>query len=320
MKFFNPLKAMRSPKLREVFYTQYLPQRIPDASPATVRGYKITFNLFDRFLRREARLRDLNNNTVARFQYVRLKEVARATCYRDIASLKAIWTWACKKNLLKEWHDLKPIGLVTPTPIALTQEQVNRVWQAIQAETRPVVVSCSPLLEVPAPVWWSAIYLLSWDTAERFTPIFELHESSLDLENRWVTFPAADRKGRTADNVKRIHADTAAAIEKLLSCYRRRTYCTRVFRWAIGKSLIWRRLADIMTRAGLPDTKEFKFHCIRKSVASHLTAAGGNAQRMLCHTSGATTEKHYHDPRIVHDDSGQLAKLFRPGGNGETPE
>lgn len=304
-----------SPRLATVFHDKYLPQRIPGCADSTLRGYHITLRLFDRFLKRDARLSDLNNATVARFLVDRLQvdRVARVTASRDIACLKAIWSWACRHGMLKKWCDLAPIGVVTPTPVALTQKELHRVWQAIQAETKPVVISCSPLLEVAAPVWWSAIFLLAWDTGERFTPLFEVHEGSLDLEGRWVRFPAASRKGGVADNVKPISVDTVAAIERLLSCYPRRCYNTRVFRWALNKSLVWRALGRIMHRAGLPDSREFKFHVIRKSVASHLTAAGGDAQRMLCHASGTTTEKHYHDPKIVHNDRGQLARLFRPG-------
>jgi len=302
-----------SPRLLTFFESEYIPRRIPAASPSTIKSYRITFRMLDRFLGRDARLCDLNNGTIAAFQVERLKEVRRPTVKRDLDNIKAVWRYCCLRGKLKEFPDLPTISCAAPTPIALSEDDIHRVWQAIQAETRPVVVSCSPLLEVPAPVWWSAIFLTCWDTGERFSAVFNLKEQTIDLTENWILFPSESRKGSVRDNLKPIAPDTAAALGELLELYSRRTYNTRVFRWALNKGLVWRRLADIMERAGLPDSREFKFHAIRKSVASHLYAAGGNAQRLLGHSSQRITDSHYLDPRIAHDDRGQLQRVFRPG-------
>lgn len=302
-----------SPRLLTFFESEYIPQRLPAASASTLKSYRITFGLLDKHLGRDAKLCDLNNSTIAAFQVERLKEVRRPTVKRDLDNLKAVWRFCCKRGLLKVWPELPTISCAAPTPIALSEDDIHRVWQSIQAETRPVVVSCSPLREVAAPVWWSAMFLTCWDTGERFSAVFELKERTIDLEENWILFPGESRKGGVQDNLKPISPDTSAAIGELLELYSRRTYNTRVFRWGLNKGLVWRRLADIMERAGLPDTREFKFHAIRKSVASHLTAAGGDSRRFLKHSDGKITERHYHDPRIAHDDRGELAKLFRPG-------
>lgn len=62
---------------------------------------------------------------------------------------------------------------------------------------------------------------------------------------------------------------------------------------------------------GLPDNRLYKFHAIRKSVASHYEAAGGNATELLGHTSRKITRA-YLDPRIVRKKSA-IDVLFRPG-------
>lgn len=306
-------KRLFSPTLKARFESDYIPQRIPDASPLTLKAYNITFNFFDDFLGRPARLSDLNNKTVASFQRHRLTQVGKATVKRDIDNLKAVWNYFCREGKIAKFPNLKPLCVATPTPVALTEEQIHLVWQSIQAETRPVVIKCTPLVEVAAPIWWSPIFLACWDTGERFSPVFEIKERDVDLDNLWLRFPAGDRKGQREDNIKPISQDTAEAVEKLLSLYSRRHYNTRVFRWALNKGIVWSRMGDIMRRAGLPDTREFKFHCIRKSTASHIRAAGGDAQQLLGHSDGRTTEKHYIDPRIAHDDRSNLARLFRPG-------
>ena len=66
-----------------------------------------------------------------------------------------------------------------------------------------------------------------------------------------------------------------------------------------------------MQRAGLPDTREYKFHAIRKSTASHYEAAGGNATELLGHSSRKVTQG-YLDPRIVRTKPA-VELLFRPG-------
>jgi len=71
-----------------------------------------------------------------------------------------------------------------------------------------------------------------------------------------------------------------------------------------------------MAAAGLPDTREFKFHAIRKSHASHKAAAGVDPQHALGHADGRTTRRHYIDPRIASNERRDLGKLFRPGATG----
>jgi integrase len=63
--------------------------------------------------------------------------------------------------------------------------------------------------------------------------------------------------------------------------------------------------------AGLPDTREYKFHVLRKSVASHYEAAGGNATDLLKHSSRKVTLT-YLDPRVVRP-AAPVDLLFRPG-------
>ena len=73
----------------------------------------------------------------------------------------------------------------------------------------------------------------------------------------------------------------------------------------------FRRLGEIMERAGLPNSRLYKFHSIRKSVASYYEAAGGNATELLGHSSRRIT-KAYIDPRICCKPS-PVGVLFRPG-------
>jgi hypothetical protein len=59
----------------------------------------------------------------------------------------------------------------------------------------------------------------------------------------------------------------------------------------------------------LPTDRSCKPQKMRRSHASHLKAAGGDATASLMHESDSTTRKSYLDPSIT--DSPPAAKLFR---------
>ncbi len=304
-----------SPELpvREFFLAEYRPRRLLAGSPKTLKSYGITLAFFCEFLGREAKLSDLTDTVVCQFAEQRMKVVKRATVKRDLDQLLAIWRFAHTAGILRKGPLMRNISVPTPTPIALTREQVAAVWQAINESAPPVAVNMGPpRKEVPGKLWWSAIFLVCWDTGERFNPVFELTESNVDLDRCWIRFPAHDRKGSGADNLKAIHPETGQAIADLLDCYSHRRSDTRIFRWALNRGNVWSTLGRIMRRAGLPDSREFKFHALRKSSTSHLVAAGGDGRAHAGHASDVTTRSHYLDPRIV-GGPGAPTLLFRPG-------
>lgn len=311
---FNPLRYL-SPPVEPFFQAHYVPQRLLDGSEKTIRVYRVTLNFFEQFIGRTPRLADLTDAQISAFAAWRLKSVSRGTVKRDMDCLLAIWRFAHELGKLKRGPMIRPIHAPTPTPIALTREQIDAVLLAMQTETRPVLVGSGPRLEVPGHVWWVPLFLVCWDTAERISPVFMLQEHSVDLDRCWIRFPAESRKGKNADNVKSIHADTAEAIKTLLSHYPKRQGNSRIFRWTSNDGTLWPRLGAIMERAGIPNSREFKFHCLRKSSVSHVKAAGGDATDHAGHSSPAITKRSYEDPTITGADK-TMTLLFRPGQAG----
>jgi integrase len=183
-------------------------------------------------------------------------------------------------------------------------DELAQVRQAIESERRPVG-------RYKGPDFWLALFLVCWDTGERITPILALDWNAVDLRHRWIRFDASTRKGGRADNMLPIATDTAAALKKL------RPFDGRVFKWPYAPTYIYHRLGKIMERAGLPNDRLHKFHCFRKSTASHYEAAGGNATELLKHSSRRVT-KAYLDPRIVRPTPA-VELLFRPGAANTDP-
>ncbi len=257
------------------------------------------FIQFERFLERPATLSDLCNDTVSAFAACRvLAGRSKHTVNRELSNLLAIWRWCHKKGYLTNWPDVEMEKAPKRAPVALTAEELERVTKAIQMEQ-------SPVGDFSGPDFWMSLFLLLWDTGERIGAAMLLEWSEVDLNGRWVRFTAESRKGGRADNVLRFAEDTAAALRKIKRSE------GRVFEWPYCETYIYKRFSRIMLRAGLPDSRIYKFHCIRKSTASHFEAAGGNATELLGHSSRKIT-KAYLDPRIV-QTTPAIDLLFRPG-------
>jgi integrase len=267
--------------------------------PNTKRLYKTTLGMFELYLGRAARLTDLNDATVSAFAAWRLEAgLSKYSVNKDLFNLLAIWRWSHRKGYVKNWPDVEMEKPPVRVPVALMRAELACVFAAIEAEHAPVG-------RIPGPQFWRPLFLTIWDTGERIGAVMGLSWDRVDLLNRWVRFVAEDRKGARADNMLPIAADTAAALRAI----QRRD--GPVFPWPYCATYIYSRVAKIMRRAGLPDNRLYKFHVLRKSVASYYEAAGGNATELLGHTSRKVTRA-YLDPRIVKTPSA-VDLLFRPG-------
>jgi len=209
-----------------------------------------------------------------------------------------LWRWLHKKRYLTTWPDVALEQVPERIPVALTRTEVAQVIQAIHDESQSVG-------DTAGPRFWLALFLVIFDTAERIGAVMELTWDRVDLPGRWVKFVAEDRKGGKRDILRKIADDTAVALTAI------RRSEGKVFVWPYCATYIYNRFAKIMQRAGLPDTKLYKFHCIRKTTASHYEAAGGNATELLDHSSRKVT-KQYIDPRIAQGEQA-VDRLFRPG-------
>lgn len=188
-------------------------------------------------------------------------------------------------------------------------ERIPRAWSEPELAALLKAASEMPgkVGSVPAGRWWLALLLVCWDTGERITAVMRSSWGDLDLADRWVYFPAENRKGGRRDRQFRLHADTVAALNAIRSPIRE-----RVFFWPWTETSLWGHFTDVLIRAGLPHDRKCKFHKMRRSVATHAEAAGLNATEILGHSCRRVTEG-YLDPRFL--DKPQAADvLFRPGG------
>lgn len=268
--------------LLELLTTTYVPLRGLSDRTTTLYGY--TLAAWAKSLGRSPTLADLDEVAVARFLAARSRDVSPATVAKDRAQLVALWSFAAKRGIVDRWPEVRRITVPERVPEAWTAEEFRRLLAAATLEQ-------TTLAGVPARRWWRALLLLAYDTGERIAALRALRWA--DVRENDVIFRAETRKGGRRDIARPFGDLTGLALEAIREPRR-----DLVFPWDRHPSYLWGRLGIILKRAGLPNDRRCKFHRIRRTTASFYAAAGGDATRLLDHSSPAVTRR-YLDPRIV---------------------
>lgn len=264
----------------------YRLRNLRSASQESIRLWDIALRLLDRYLGRPATSDDLDEDTFAGFILWRRQTVSAATVNRDLTSLLALWRWAHRVGKVDRWPQVELEKVPERIPVAWTQAEFNQLIRT--AKRLDEFIGC-----IPARLWWHGLLMLLFDSGERITAALDLKWTQVDLPGGWVRFVAETRKGKRRDSIVRICSDTVQAIGSLEP-----RHSEMVFPWPFCRGYIWDRYGKVLQKAGLPDDRSRKFHCVRKTTASYVEAAGGNATQALRHSSRQTTLA-YLDPRIV---------------------
>lgn len=265
----------------------YVPARLVGKSQRTVKMYRITINAFGKWLGRPARLADLTTETVSNFLRWLMEntELSPATIEKDRVQLSALWRYAARKNILAEYPDIMPIRVPERVPDAWSNDDMQALLRSCD-NTRGVIG------QVEASKYWSALVCVIYDTAERISAVMQIEHSDIDRDG-WLTVRGEYRKGKTRDKRYRLRPETIARIKAMNDGTR-----GKVFKWPYNATYIWRKFGDVLEAAGLPNNRRTKFHKLRRTTASNFSAAGGDAQALLDHTSRRTTMR-YLDPRTL---------------------
>jgi len=268
----------------------YVPSRLLDASPHTVRLYRLSISAFAKTIDRPPTLDDLTNDLI-RLHLAKRMSARRspATANKDRAQLLAIWRHATTHGYKTTWPDVRELREPQRAPVAWLPGECG-VLLAQSCRERGRIGG------VPAGLFWNALLLVLLDTGERIGAVMQLRWDWLSRDGGFLAIPAEARKGRTRDKVFRLSDATGVAIQKL----REYQPGPLVFAWPHNRGCLWRRFGMVLSHAGLPADRKSKFHRLRKTVATAVYAAGGDAQRALDHRDARTTES-YLDPRITSD-------------------
>lgn len=274
-----------------------LNQRIRD--PKTRRQYGFAFKDFTAALGRAPTLDDLtDDNVVLMMAWQQNKKLAVKTINERRGRINAFWSWLTKRGILRTWPTTPPIPEPERIPVAWSPEQISQLFKCCRKlpGTIDLIRACD---------WWYSLHLALWDTGERITALVNCEWSH--LSGAWLVIPAELRKGRKKDKSYELHEDTLAAIEVIHAQDQARS---KIWPWPYCEAYLWARYKTIRQKFGLPTDRKSSFHRMRKSVATHFEAAGGNATELLSHTSRKVTES-YLDPRFLKPPQAK-DKLFRP--------
>lgn len=265
----------------------YRVKRLRGASLKTIQQHEVAQRRFEKFLARRAYVRDLTDETLADFAAWWLDQGAKAvTINKSIGKLLAVWRFAAQRGLYRTWPTLQKLPEPRRIPKAWTLEQVRSLLSACRRLRGGI---CG----VPESAWWLTLHLVALDTAERIGALLRVEWEWLDLRRSTLTIPAEARKGGLDPAVYKLHPETIAELEKIRNPRRR-----FVWPWPLNPSMVYYRYRKILKSAGLPIARECMFHCLRRTVASHVKVMGGDVTGVLRHRTPAS-DPSYLDPTIT---------------------
>lgn len=277
----------------------YIGRKLRGGNYASAQRYHATIDETEFLLDRPALISDLTNETIEAVAW-QVKENGRAanTANGYRKALVALANFAFKCGILKTAPDVPKLVVPRKAPIGWTRKQLAILWDACKRQTGTI----GP---VPAADWLVALHNVLWDTGERITGALSARWQRLDSESRFLTIEAQYRKGKTEDLTKRLSPATMVSLEKIRLPERE-----LIFEMHFSYSaLIW-RYKRMLKSCGLPHTREYKFHAIRRTSSSFLKVAGGNPTDFLLHSDPSVTRA-YMVPEIV-DIIQPSDILFRP--------
>lgn len=284
--------------------TRFFPTNIRIRADITRRNYRYAIAALRDCLHREPTPDDLTEEnvlgTMVMLRDVRGLEARTVNGYRS--RLCSLWTWCAKKRIANEFPTVGTFKEKKRIPKAWTREQIDALFAACDRQR-------GSFDGIPCSLWWTSLHMALWDSSERIGAMLDLEWQHVDFERGLLAVPAEIRKGDD-ERVYTLHPDTLAALREQKAVAGSNQ---KVWPWPYCESHLWNIYRALRADAGLPPDNQGKsgFHRMRRSVASHLIAAGADATAALGHSSAALTRKSYIDPSIA----GQVtpaAILFRP--------
>lgn len=285
------VEKMSDDALATVLEERFLPVRTNIASSETVSKLHNAIRRFSRHLGHTATLADLTDQNVGSFmRWVVADGRSARTANGYRSKLLSLWNWCARKGLVDQFPTIPKLPEPEKIPVAWTAMEMRRLLTA--CSQMPGTVS-----DIHAPDYFRAFILLDWDTAERSGALFQLRWEWLSLDEGCLTMPAESRKGGRKAMFYKLKPSTVRALRMIAKPERELVF---PFPRKQGKDWFYRQWKKLLKRADLPYVK-YKSgpQKIRRSVASHMEAAGGNATKYLAHSARGLTEKSYLDPRIV---------------------
>ena len=275
--------------LRDVYESEFA--ILKGHSASCRRQYGLTFSRWAEQLGRESTLADLDALHVQRYLTMRREAVKAATARKDRNQIAALHRYCAEMRYVERFPTYPQIRAPGRIPRGYTVEEVSALLR-VALRRRPRIKGTP----IPPHQFLPTLLRCCWETAERITPHLMLRWEDVDLEQRLVVFRAENRKGATRDILRPISPGLVEWLRPM-----RREPDGLVWPWTMDKSTLWHHFGMLCKKAGVIQKGKGAFHGLRKSAASYMALAGGEAAatQLLDHSNGAITKAHYIDVTIA---------------------
>lgn len=281
---------IRELTVRELFAERYAPLRLAEKAEATRAEYRVALNHLRRYVGRDPTVSELCNDLIeGLLADLIAKGRSPATANKTRAHLLALWRFAHKRLLVADPPDVERLKVFQRVPVAWFDWEVSKILAAAAHERWDI---CG----IPAHRWWNALFLTLFDTGLRINAVMHAQWENFQEAQRMIGIPPEHQKQGVGQM-----PDLSDQAMKALAAIRRPSGL--IFPWPYDQNnrqwaTLNRHLRRILTRAGLPTTRLDLFHKWRKTTASYIQRAGGDATSRLGH-SGRQVTRCYLDPRIA---------------------
>jgi integrase len=254
------------------YLTNYLAERL-DISPHTAAYYRAAVSGLEQWAGRPIDLADLSKPFLLAW-LSSLADRAPSTVNTRRGAILTLWRSAADAGLCPSPPPRIPKRR-TPRrdPVAWTLDELRRLYAT--AGDLPGAWGDCPI----AGAWRLAI-AVTWETGCRLDELLLARPADLDAANACWTVPAEHTKGRAADHIYHLTADTIALAAALPAGR------DRLFPFPWGRRQLWVHFGHLLRAAGLPDDRQHKWHCLRRTASTYAALARGDewAARAIGHT------------------------------------
>lgn len=302
---------MKRQTLEQFLFEVYLPKN-PQVGEEAAKQYRCACRHFDTFVSGDVSMRAMTVDHVADcLQAISDTGRANRTVNNCRQILLTLWQWAYELDLKDD-----PPPTKRRLPKLREPKIVPNSWTLEQMATlKEACLAAKPLPRFKPYLWtgqhWWALCSLIWDTGHRVTALLKTPRDALDSDG-YLHVSAEDTK-HFGEMVHKLKPSTIALIESLSDG-------DLLLHWPKKPRQLWVCFErDVLVPSGLPYGARHKFHCIRRTSASHLYAATGSpydAMAHLGHTRIETTWG-YLDPKITGKKKAAAKLLPEIGDTGE---
>lgn len=276
--------------LARFYEDTYRPRRLITSSAATVKDYRIAVRRLSQFAGCHVTLDQLSDELIERFMgWLVAMGRSPALANHYVRSLLAMWRFAFRKGLVAtQPQDVTKLRLLKRMPEAWSLEELERILAACRKQEGDAIEN------VPANVWWPAFVLLLYYTALRVSAALALRSEHMNWSTGELFVPGTIQKHR-ADWSFQL---PPALIELLIQSGAKGRSLLLPHRYNLPA--IRNRYGRILKGARLPTGRRNMFHKIRRTSATFLADALGEAAAMqhLGHSALSVTRT-YLDPTKI---------------------